>query len=256
MKFFHQTNVSGFVKAWYIYIYIYISKINILLPIHKLSEIFSSDKLIHSSPGLFWQKECTSKSQNTTLYYITFLQFSFTLIPPNTLHKRFFQKQRIYWTKLQTFDTWNGKELTSPVSGLVSKCVRDFDMCLQSASNLEHRVGVRDDLRGNSVPFTCDNSRSGIKGSTQNRARSPTGLHHGITIWKQFHNVKHHSETLQNVKISQTTIQRQENVKAHLWKQNTRLFFSSGIFTLGMEIGGSSSTMVSTLQASSHWGWR
>jgi hypothetical protein len=78
-----------------------------------------------------------------------------------------------------------------PVSGLVSKCVRDFDMCLHSASSLEQRVGVRDDLRGKSVPFTCDNSRSGINGSTQNRARSPTGLHHGITTCNHknnFHN--------------------------------------------------------------------
>lgn len=41
-----------------------------------------------------------------------------------------------------------------PVSGFVSKCVRDLDMCLHKRSKREQRVGVREDLRGKSVPFT------------------------------------------------------------------------------------------------------
>jgi hypothetical protein len=92
-----------------------------------------------------------------------------------------------------TFAALQSKQISLPVSGFVSKCVRDFDICLHSASSLEQSVGVRDDLRGKRVPFTWDNSRSGINGSTQNSARSPTGLHHGITTCKyisNFHNVR------------------------------------------------------------------
>jgi len=74
-----------------------------------------------------------------------------------------------------------GKKEAVPVSGFVSKCVLDFDICLQSWSNLEHSVGVKEDFLGKSVPFTWDSSRSGINGSVENSARKLTGLHHGKT---------------------------------------------------------------------------
>lgn len=72
-----------------------------------------------------------------------------------------------------------------PVSGLVSKCVLDFEICLHSVRSLEASVGVSELLRGNSVPFTCDNSRSGVKGETHTNALRLTGLHHGMTTCKR-----------------------------------------------------------------------
>lgn len=81
-----------------------------------------------------------------------------------------------------------------PVSGFVSKWVRAFDMCLHSWMRRDVRVGVKELLRGNRVPFTWDSSRSGMKGFMEKRARRPTGLHHGRTIPKKniaFHDQHH-----------------------------------------------------------------
>ena len=64
-----------------------------------------------------------------------------------------------------------------PVSGFVSKCVRDFDICLHKAFKREQSVGVTLDFRGNKVPLTWDNSKSGIKGSKKNSALILIGLH-------------------------------------------------------------------------------
>lgn len=66
-----------------------------------------------------------------------------------------------------------------PVSGSVSKCVRLLLICLQSAINREQRVGICDDFLGNNVPFSWLNSRSGVNGCTNSKARKDTGLHHG-----------------------------------------------------------------------------
>lgn len=66
-----------------------------------------------------------------------------------------------------------------PVSGSVSNFVRAFEMWRHNSTNLETMVGVMLVFRGNNVPLTWDNSRSGMKGFTQNNARKPKGLHHG-----------------------------------------------------------------------------
>lgn len=72
-----------------------------------------------------------------------------------------------------------------PVSGLVSKCVLDFEICRHKLNNLDASVDVKLLFLGNKVPLTCDNSKSAIKGSKRNSALKPTGLHHGRTMPKK-----------------------------------------------------------------------
>uniref|UniRef100_A0A182J441 Uncharacterized protein n=1 Tax=Anopheles atroparvus TaxID=41427 RepID=A0A182J441_ANOAO len=66
-----------------------------------------------------------------------------------------------------------------PVSGSVSKWVRALEMCRHSSISRENMVGVMLVLRGKRVPFTCDSSRSAMKGFLQKSARRPSGLHQG-----------------------------------------------------------------------------
>lgn len=67
-------------------------------------------------------------------------------------------------------------------------------MCRHNSIRRDAIVCVILVFRGNNVPFTCDNSKSGIKGLTQQRARKPIGLHHGTKIPRRniiFH-IQHH----------------------------------------------------------------
>lgn len=81
-----------------------------------------------------------------------------------------------------------------PVSGSVSKCVRLLLICLQSATKREQRVGICEDFRGNNVPLSWLNSKSGVKGCTSNNARIDTGLYHGTATPKRniAFQVQHH----------------------------------------------------------------